>query len=411
MTTILEHKDLISLALGSNDSLSVPVVSAAREALSNMTWPELKSEDWKYTKLNHIKALELNLANNHSNPTEGDSICYQNGAITQLAKVAGVYIENDTKENLNKTAFIENLGRFSPWEKDLFAAANLVSAKEVLFIENQNTAETKSIKIEFSANESNLNENNRILIVAKPNTNTQIELRLNGLAENSLRNLQIECLADDNAHLELNIIQSAETEGNTVFQFDAELKRNAQVKVNHFNISANWLRANTNFNIVGEGADAQVNGIYLPCGNQHIDHHTFIRHSVPHTTSHEWFKGVVAKDSKAVFNGKVFVKKDAQKTDAFQQNNNVILDHSSSVDAKPELEIYADDVKCSHGCTIGQLDEEAIYYLQTRGITKDKARSMVLGAFCQDVLDLVTPEALQGELSEKVENRLHEMSA
>ena len=395
MTAILEQKDIISLALSNSQSIALPVVSAAKEALSNMTWPASGDESWKYTKLNHIKALELNTAEYNPNCAIANTVEYINGSIVASPEITGMNIQHLLEDNLAKTAFIENLGRISPWEKNLFSACNLIAVPQVLFIENQNTSEIKNLVINVKSDVELQSENLRFLIIGRANSSTKIEVNFNGLAKDSLRNLQIECIAEDNANIELNLIQENEPDGNSVFQFDAELNKAAQVKINHFNISANWLRANSNFLIKGEGADAQVNGIYLPSGNQHIDHHTFIEHAVPHTTSHEWFKGVVSKNSKAVFNGKVFVKKDAQKTDAFQKNNNVIIDHTSSVDAKPELEIYADDVKCSHGCTIGQLDDEAIYYLRSRGIGQDKAKSMVLGAFCQDVLDLISNDELR----------------
>jgi Fe-S cluster assembly protein SufD len=147
-------------------------------------------------------------------------------------------------------------------------------------------------------------------------------------------------------------------------------------------------------------------GLYLLNGKTLADNHTVVDHRVPNANSNELFKGVMHGHSKGVFNGKIFVQQDAQKTNAFQSNRNIILSESASVNTKPQLEIWADDVKCSHGCTTGQLDEEALFYLQSRGIDKSSAQSMLLHAFAGEVTEKIQIESIRESISKMVQEKI-----
>jgi Fe-S cluster assembly protein SufD len=139
-----------------------------------------------------------------------------------------------------------------------------------------------------------------------------------------------------------------------------------------------------------EGAEALLNGLYLGRDEQLIDHHTVVDHAKPHCESHEFFHGILADRSHGVFNGKIFVRPDAQKTNAKQTNRNLLLSENASIDTKPQLEIFADDVKCTHGATVGQLNEEALFYLRSRGLGAEQARRMLIRAFANDVVARLT---------------------
>jgi len=162
---------------------------------------------------------------------------------------------------------------------------------------------------------------------------------------------------------------------------------------------------------LSEGADATLNGLYIVNGTQHVDHHTTIDHALPHATSRELYKGILDGKASAVFNGKVLVRKDAQKTDSRQTNQNLLLSDDARIDSKPELEIFADDVRCTHGATIGQLDAEAIFYLQSRGIGREQARSLLTRAFAQDLVDRIkiqpVKDSLEAVLLEKFRDHSH----
>jgi len=154
------------------------------------------------------------------------------------------------------------------------------------------------------------------------------------------------------------------------------------------------------------GADCTLNGLYITRGRQHVDNHTWIDHNKPQTTSNQWYKGVLDGRSRAVFNGRVVVHKDAQKTTAQQSNHNLLLSGNAEVDAKPQLEIYADDVKCAHGCTVGQLDAEALFYLRSRAVDAATARSILVYAFAADVLERIQLRPVRQLLEQELAVRL-----
>jgi Fe-S cluster assembly protein SufD len=149
-----------------------------------------------------------------------------------------------------------------------------------------------------------------------------------------------------------------------------------------------------------------MNGLYLANNKQLVDHHTSIHHQKPHCESHEFYHGILNGQSKGVFNGKIFVSKGAQKTDAKQTNRNLLLSADATIDTKPQLEIFADDVKCTHGATVGQLNEDAIFYLQARGIGEEMARQMLIHAFAKEIVERIQPEAIQERINLLIQNRL-----
>lgn len=167
------------------------------------------------------------------------------------------------------------------------------------------------------------------------------------------------------------------------------------------------IRNNLTMILDGEGINAHLNGLYLVSGTSLVDNHTVVDHRKPHSYSNELYKGVMDENGKAVFNGKIFVRPDAQKTNAFQSNRNILLSESSNIHTKPQLEIWADDVKCSHGCTTGQLDEEALFYLRSRGIPHDTARGMLLNAFGSETLEGIHDERIRTFVESLILKKLH----
>jgi len=160
--------------------------------------------------------------------------------------------------------------------------------------------------------------------------------------------------------------------------------------------------------VLAEGTEATLNGLYIVNGTQHIDNHTVIDHAKPHGTSHELYKGILDGRASAVFNGRIFVRKDAQKTDSKQTNKNLVLSDEAVIDTKPELQIFADDVRCTHGATIGQLDAESLFYLQSRGIGKADARNLLTYAFAQDIVDRIKVESLRTALERVLFEKFNE---
>lgn len=166
-----------------------------------------------------------------------------------------------------------------------------------------------------------------------------------------------------------------------------------------------WVRNEVRVLFTAQGSEATLNGLYLANGRQHIDCHTVIDHAQPHCASHELYKGILAGQAHGVFNGKIFVRPDAQKTDAKQTNQVLLLSDQATINTKPQLEIFADDVKCTHGATVGQLDKEGIFYLQSRGIGLDAARALLTHAFANDILNRVPLETIRQQLEQTLTNR------
>jgi len=175
-------------------------------------------------------------------------------------------------------------------------------------------------------------------------------------------------------------------------------------------LNGGTIRNNTNMIMEAEGNEAHMYGLYLLKGKTHVDNHTLVDNTMPNCFSNELYKGVIDDSATGVFSGKIYVRPDAQKTNAYQSNNNILLSDNASVNSKPQLEIYADDVKCSHGCTVGRLDEEALFYLRARGISKEHAQAMLLQAFASNIVEQIKIEPLREYAEELITARLSEVN-
>jgi len=224
-------------------------------------------------------------------------------------------------------------------------------------------------------------------------------------------NAVTEILLGENSVLEYHQLQDERDQSFHVGTTHVRQQRSSTFTSHTISLGGALVRNNLIGVLEGEGAECTMNGLYVATGRQHIDNHTEIDHAMPHCNSHELYKGILAGRSKGVFNGKIRVRKDAQKTDAKQTNKNLVLSDNASVDTKPQLEIFANDVRCTHGATIGQLDEEAIFYLRSRGIGEGKARDMLIDAFAGDVIDRIKLEPLSKSLHEIIHRRLEDERA
>jgi Fe-S cluster assembly protein SufD len=182
--------------------------------------------------------------------------------------------------------------------------------------------------------------------------------------------------------------------------------RDSKVQAFTVSLEGKIIRNNLNFLLEDENSEAHMFGLYVAHEDTHIDNHTSVDHKFPNCFSNEIYKGILDDHSKGVFNGKIFVQQDAQKTNAFQSNKNILLSDTATINTKPQLEIWADDVSCSHGCTTGQLDEEQLFYLRSRGISESKAKAMLLHAFVNDVIDEIEVSFLHDFINDEMYNRL-----
>jgi len=248
----------------------------------------------------------------------------------------------------------------------------------------------------------------RNLIVVEENSHVQIIERHQSLTSNEvLSNVVTEVFAAKSATVDYYKIQNDNTNASLVDNTYVNQKSNSVVSVHTFSFGGNITRNNLNFYQNGEHIDSILKGITIIEGKQHVDHHTFVHHIEPNCESHQDYKGVFDERSTGVFNGKVIVEKEAQKTNAYQQNNNVLVSDKATINAKPQLEIFADDVKCSHGCTIGQLDDDALFYMQQRGIPKKEGRGLLMFAFANTVLESVKIPEVKSRITKLIANKLN----
>jgi len=258
--------------------------------------------------------------------------------------------------------------------------------------------------------------NARTLIVAGAGSQVRIVETYATIREGTyFTNAVTELFAGENAIVDHYKVQQEALGAFHIATMQINAQRSANVSSHSFSLGGRFVRNDVNAVLDGEGAEVTLNGLYLADGERLIDNHTTIDHAKAHCPSHEVYKGILGGRARAVFNGKIIVRQDAQKTDAKQTNRALLLSDNASINTKPQLEIFADDVKCTHGAAIGQLDEDAIFYLRARGLTYFEARDMLIHAFAGQIIDGVKVEALrtalEAELYAQLAKDLAEMDA
>jgi Fe-S cluster assembly protein SufD len=305
----------------------------------------------------------------------------------------------------------EYLGKIADFSTDAFAAWNTAAWTDGVFVHvPANTIVEEPVLI-YHVNDVQAGQvitAGRNLVVVGRGSEITILEKFDSLGNsNGFSTLVSEVIVAENASLNWYSIQN--DSGNR-YQFDhKQIKQSSSSRVNTytFTLDGKLVRNNLQLALDGEGIDSHMYGLYLVGKDTLADNHTVVDHRQPNSFSNELYKGIVEDSAKGVFNGKIFVRPNAQKTNAFQANRNILLSEKASVNTKPQLEIWADDVKCSHGCTSGQLDEEAMFYLQTRGIGKDTARAMMLYAFAGELLESIKHTPLKEYIDGLISERLH----
>jgi Fe-S cluster assembly protein SufD len=247
----------------------------------------------------------------------------------------------------------------------------------------------------------------RNLIVLEKNADACIvESFLSMGANASFTNVVNEIYVDENAHLEHYKIQ--QQVGETYHNNYTQIFQEANTNINQVTLTLDgtMVRNNLHFYMNGKNCDTLLYGLYITEKSNHVDNHTRVDHAMPNCQSNELYKGIMKNKSTGVFNGKIMVHLDAQKTNAYQRNQNILLDPEATINTKPQLEIFADDVKCTHGATIGQLDEEPMFYLRSRGIPENVARKMLLNAFADDIAEKIKIPELVSLLEQLIEEKL-----
>ena len=369
-------------------------------------FPTTKNEEWKYTSLkkviSHDYLIEDNSLEINDKEIEkyslniGSKIVFVNGELWQKPKLQGVKIQvnafdnlkfNDSATSLN--AGLAKKGYVIEVEKNL----QLEKPLEILFL-NKN----KSNSFVQYRNKVVLNENATIKIVENiRNLNNEI----------CFTNYVTEIDLKKNANLEFNKLQDYNEFQNIIDTTNVTQAEQSISTINTLLFGGSFTRNNLNFIQNGAHCESNMNGIIILNNNEIGDNHTYVDHKRENCESNELYKAIYLGKSKGIFNGKIMVRPDAQKINAFQANNNLLLSENSAINSKPQLEIYADDVKCSHGCTIGQLDEKALFYLRTRGISKKDAMAILTFAFASEAMEKISIPGLALIVKNLMQERLN----
>ena len=299
---------------------------------------------------------------------------------------------------------VELLSKFK-FERNGFTALNLAFADAKVIRIAKDSVEEKPIELTFNGEEGKATFPHVVVVAEAGSEVTLIETYSSDAA--GFTNTAIQIVVEDNARLTHYRVQKESPEAFHYGVTEVTLGRDATYNSTSINLGGKLSRHDIELKFTAEGAEAWVDGLYMLNGMQHHDTHSIIDHTVPNCTSHQTYKGVLNDSARAVFNGKVFVRENAHGTDAQQQNKNLLLSNEARVDTKPQLEIFNDDVKCSHGATVGQLEEEELFYLLTRGLPEYLAKNLLTYGFAEEVISKIGIESIKSELDEAVLNRLN----
>lgn len=294
--------------------------------------------------------------------------------------------------------------------KDGLTSLNTAFAREGVYIHlPNNVAVEKPIEVVFfsTGSESTLMTQPRNLVVVGENSQVQIIERHQSLSDNEvLTNSVTEIFANKRAMVDYYKIQNDHLKATLIDHTSVDQQSDSEVRLHTFSFGGALTRNNLNFYQRGEHCNSILNGVTIIEGKQHVDHSTLVHHTAENCESYQQYKQIFDDKAVGVFNGKVLVDKVAQKINAFQQNNNILVSDKATINAKPQLEIFADDVRCSHGCTIGQLDEDALFYMQSRGIGKKEARALLMFAFANSVLESVKIPEIKSRITKLIAMKL-----
>lgn len=390
-------------------------------------FPTKKEEAWKYTSLNKILKQNFSVFPKQENAIEYSDV--KKYFIHDIDTYKIVFIDGKYSSHLSQTTHdgmdvclmsaalskpkyrlvIENYFNKAA-TNDSLSSLNTAFSSEGAYIHiPKNKLVEKPIQIiHFSTgNESALMLQPRNLIVVDENSHVQIIERHQSLTENSvLTNSVTEVYANKRAIVDYYKIQNDNQNASLIDNTFIKQKQESHASVHTFTFGGNLTRNNLNFYQHGERIDSTLKGVTIIGDKQHVDHNTLVHHIEPNCESHQDYKGIFDDSATGVFNGKVVVEKEAQKTNAFQANNNILISDKSTINTKPQLEIFADDVKCSHGCTIGQLDEDALFYMKTRGIPEKEAKALLMYAFANNVLESVKIPEIKARINKLIATKL-----
>jgi Fe-S cluster assembly protein SufD len=368
---------------------------AAAASLAEMGFPEPRDEEWRVTPVAPLTQV----------PFEPAPLDLEEIALTLCAHSLpkGVVFCGLIEALKKHASLVEpHLARHADWKKHPFTALNTAFLHDGAFVYvPKGTVIEEPLLLDFVAGAAGAPQvwHRRCLIILGDNSQATLVESYNGLpGVPYFTNAVTEIVVGPGAHVDHYKVQREGDQAFHMATMQVQVGRAANFSSHAVTQGGQWVRNEINAVFEGEGGECILNGMYQAGGQQLVDNHTFIDHAYPHCASHELYKGILDGKARGVFNGKIYVRQDAQKTDAKQTNQTLLLSDDATINTKPQLEIYADDVKCTHGATVGQLDAESLFYLRTRGVGLAEARSLLTYAFANDIVSRIKVPSVREEL-------------
>ncbi|RZK47231.1 MAG: Fe-S cluster assembly protein SufD [Pedobacter sp.] len=409
-----------------------PLSSIRKDAFKSfdaMGIPTVRHEEWKYTRISSLFNKEYQVSfpsvaaftaadfAPHRLPgyTDASELVFVNGmylpALSNL-KVSAFTITplEEAAANHNSGIVREHFNHSGKYLKDGINALNTAFIDGAVFMQAQRGKYIKHPVYIYNITDARvapvLSQPRSLIHVAEGAQVQLVETYITIGASESMTNEVMEIIVEQDAILEYYKIQNDQSNANQVSTTHIRQVGKSVVHTVTVSLNGGIVRNNLHAVLGARFAEAHLYGLYFQRGQSHIDNHTIVDNVMPDCQSNELYKGILDNNATGVFNGKIFVRKDAQKTNAFQSNKNVLLSETANINTKPQLEIFADDVKCSHGCTIGSLDEEGLFYLQSRGVPKNQAMALLLQGFALDILEKIKPAPIRSYVEDLIAQRL-----
>ncbi len=411
-----------------------------REAIERFTamgFPTTRDEEWKFTSVAPLAKISFSpaapeslagfskeLAQEWLGEGLRNRLVFVNGRYSKSMSSIGASAENFPRGVLGGSlaaalqqangqleAQLEaHLARYADWRNHAFAALNTALWEDGAYLRiSKGTVVEEPIHVLYvsTAGKQAIVSHPRTLLVAEQDTQVTLIESYVGLPEGvCFSNAVTEIVAGENSVIDHYKLQKENEQSYHIAVFQVHQERSAHVSSCSISLDGALVRNDVNVALDAEGAECVLNGLYMAGGRQHVDNHTTVDHAKPHGASRQLYKGILSGRAAGVFNGKILVRKDAQKTNAVQYNKNLLLSENAGVNTKPQLEILADDVRCTHGATVGQIDPEAVFYLRSRGIAQQEAQNLLTYAFAGEVIERIRPEPVRTQVQTALFARL-----
>lgn len=404
-----------------------------KDALSNFSrlqFPTIKDEEWKYTSIapllkhNFVPSSDKKIVSKELiksllfDEMEHSLIVFINGRYSAEKSILldlpdGVIVGSISDEiKKNNKKLLKHFSKYADHQNHIFTALSTAYTEDGAFIYvPAGKIVEEPIHIIFitdSGNEKILTQPRNLFVAENNSQATIIEHYVGKENEIYFTNAVTEIVAEENAVVDHIKLQEESKKAFHIARMEVDQERSSNFSSHLISTGADLTRNEFNAKFNDEGGECTLNGLYMIDGTQLFDAHTLMDHAKPHCNSHEHYKGILDDKSRGVFNGKIIVRQDAQKTNAFQENNSILLSNEALVNTKPQLEIFADDVKCSHGATIGQMDDDAKFYLKSRGIGEEASKGILLHAFASDVITSIKIESVRNYIEKIITEKFNQ---